>query len=113
MKVTLISFGYKDEAHRPRADAVIDCRVLANPHRVPQLRNLTGQHMRVIEFVQRDPSYSVLLDRSLEEVRNGSNTVAFGCYGGRHRSVAMAEIVAAQIKKIQPTAEVELKHLGL
>ena len=87
------------------ADWVLDARMLANPHYDARLRPLTGRDAPVIEFLQREAAVGRwlddvrgLLERWLPEIvreNRSSVTVAIGCTGGRHRSVYLAESLAA------------------
>jgi RNase adapter protein RapZ len=98
------SFSYKHGIPLD-ADWVLDARMIANPHYEPQLRPLTGRDAAVIEHLARDrlaqqwlEDVRALLARWLPEVarENRSHvTVAIGCTGGRHRSVYLAEKLAA------------------
>jgi len=98
------SFSYKDGVPLD-ADWVLDCRMLANPHYDPKLRPFTGRDAPVIEFLEREPAVGRwledvrgLLERWLPEIvreNRSSVTVAIGCTGGRHRSVYLAERLAA------------------
>lgn len=98
--LTLVSFGYARGVPRD-ADLVFDMRFLKNPHWVPGLRPLTGSDAAVRQHVTDDPAFvpafaaindllAVLLPRYVGEGR-AYLTIAFGCTGGRHRSVAVAE----------------------
>lgn len=104
MQTTVTSFGYKHGLPLD-TDLVIDCRFLPNPHWVEGLRPLTGRDAPVRDYVLGQDSASAFLAR-LEDllalllpayVAEGKAylTIAFGCTGGRHRSVAIAEQVAA------------------
>jgi UPF0042 nucleotide-binding protein len=105
LAVTFMSFGYKHGPPRDE-DLAIDVRFLANPYYEPDLRALTGQDQRVIDYVARDGRLQALyghlyglLDFLMPEyVREGKAhlVVAIGCTGGRHRSVAVAEHLAAR-----------------
>ena len=98
------SFSYKQGVPLD-ADWVLDARMIANPHYDPQLRPLTGRDAPVIDFLAREPlaqqwleDTRALLARWLPEIvrENRSHvTVAIGCTGGRHRSVYLAEKLAA------------------
>ena len=106
LRATLMSFGYK-YGLPVDADLVIDCRFLPNPHWVPELRPLTGRDDRVSEYVFAQPGAQEFADRFTEwlEVvidgyeREGKRyaTIAVGCTGGKHRSVAMTEHLARRI----------------
>ena len=105
--VTVESFGYKYGLPMD-ADTVMDVRFLPNPHWVDELRPHTGQHPGVRDYVLGQPgaaefldTYHQLLDVVIEGYRregSASMTVAIGCTGGKHRSVAMAEALAARLQ---------------
>jgi UPF0042 nucleotide-binding protein len=98
------SFSYKHGIPLD-ADWVLDARMIANPHYDPKLRPFTGRDAPVIDFLGRDApaqrwleDVRLLLARWLPEVVRENRsyvTVAIGCTGGRHRSVYMAERLAA------------------
>lgn len=97
--VTIASFGYSRGISRT-ADLVFDMRFVANPHWVDALRPLTGMDQSVRDYCHGDPAWGQAMDRIeglLKELiprywAAGKTylTVAFGCTGGRHRSVAAA-----------------------
>jgi UPF0042 nucleotide-binding protein len=102
-QLTVMSFGYKHGVP-PDADLVFDCRFLPNPHWVEDLRPLTGLDAEVQEYVLRtdlakgfvtrlEDMLTYLLPAYVDEGKSVL-TVAFGCTGGRHRSVTMAEVLA-------------------
>lgn len=102
-QVTVMSFGYKHGVPAD-ADLVFDCRFLPNPYWVESLRPLTGLDPEIQEYVgsfelterfleQLKEMLSMLLPAYLSEGK-AILTVAFGCTGGRHRSVSIAERVA-------------------
>lgn len=106
--LTLMSFGYARGVPRD-ADLVFDMRFLRNPHWVAELRPLTGVEQPVQDYVQADPAFqpafgaimgllTLLLPGYAREGR-AYLTVAFGCTGGRHRSVATAERAGAQLSE--------------
>jgi UPF0042 nucleotide-binding protein len=113
------SFAYRDGIPLD-ADWVLDCRMLANPHYDPQLRPFTGRDAPVIEYLARDASVRRwledargLLARWLPEIvreNRSAVTVAIGCTGGRHRSVYVAERLAADFRK---EWQVLVRHRGL
>lgn len=106
LSVSVQSFSYKRGL--PRAvDMIFDCRFLRNPYWEPALRHLTGQDPSVQDYVSRDPRAKPferqvtdltlwLLPAYLEEGKSHLS-VAFGCTGGQHRSVTMAESLAAAL----------------
>jgi UPF0042 nucleotide-binding protein len=106
--VSCVSFGFKHGVPDD-ADLVFDVRFLPNPHFVPEFRPLTGRHPKVakyirsfpqtIEFVQRISELLIyLLPHYIHEGKSYL-TIAFGCTGGQHRSVMIAEDVAKQLRK--------------
>ncbi|HSA58245.1 MAG TPA: RNase adapter RapZ [bacterium] len=106
--VTVVSFGYRHGLPL-EADLVFDVRSLPNPHFVPRLRPLSGRDAKVARFVlgQREtkgllkPIRSLLrlvLERSVREGKSYLN-IAFGCTGGRHRSVAIAESAGRDLNR--------------
>ena len=118
LALTFQSFGFKHGPPRD-ADLVFDVRFLPNPHYVPELRLLTGHDHRVVDYVGRegklDEFYArlePLLDFVVPEyVREGKAhlTIAIGCTGGRHRSVAIAEHLAARFQGREDTV-VDVAH---
>jgi RNase adapter protein RapZ len=107
LAVTFGSFGHKHGPARD-ADVVLDVRFLPNPHWEPDLRPLTGFDRRVIDYVGRDGRLKQFYDRVLplleyllpQYVAEGKAhlVVAIGCTGGRHRSVVIAEDLAAHFR---------------
>ncbi|WP_323034609.1 RNase adapter RapZ [Pararhodobacter sp.] len=100
MALSVQSFSYKRGLPRG-VDMVFDCRFLANPHWEPTLRALDGRDPAVSAHVEADPRFAdffnrvrdligSLLDAFVDEGKT-SLTIAFGCTGGKHRSVALAE----------------------
>jgi UPF0042 nucleotide-binding protein len=106
LRLNIISFGYK-YGLPVDADLVADCRFLPNPHWVPELRAMSGLDEPVREYVLSQPgaadflaAYLAVLEVSLAGfAREGKRyvTLAVGCTGGKHRSVAMAEQLAARL----------------
>ncbi|HSA79677.1 MAG TPA: RNase adapter RapZ [Geminicoccaceae bacterium] len=105
--LSVISFAYRNGLPR-EADLVFDVRFLANPHYVEALRPLTGLDPEVRAHVEADPAYAVLMER-LDALmlpllpfyqREGKSylTIAFGCTGGRHRSIVVAERFAERLR---------------
>lgn len=120
--VTVESFGYKYGLPMD-ADTVMDVRFLPNPHWVDELRRHTGQHPGVRDYVLGQPGAMEFLEtyhRLLEVVIDGYRregkrymTVAIGCTGGKHRSVAIAEALAARLEGgEQVTARVLHRDMG-
>ncbi len=103
LALTFMSFGFKHGPPREE-DLAFDVRFLANPHYVPELRELTGHDERVIDYIARDgrleelyvrmyPLLDFLLAQYVAEGKSHL-VIAIGCTGGRHRSVAIAEHLA-------------------
>ena len=104
--VTIASFGFARGISRT-ADLVFDMRFLANPHWVDALRPLTGEDAAVQAYVASDPAGRLMMDQ-VEALLTGLIprywaagksylTIAFGCTGGRHRSVAAAVEMARRL----------------
>jgi UPF0042 nucleotide-binding protein len=109
MQTRVVSFGYKHGLPID-VDIVIDCRFLPNPHWVDELRPKTGLDDSVAAYVMGQASTAPFLER-LERLLNlvmpqfvqeGKSylTIAFGCTGGHHRSVVIAEQVAAMLRRM-------------
>jgi UPF0042 nucleotide-binding protein len=107
MAITLLSFGYK-HGIPPESDLVFDTRFLANPFFVEDLRARSGRDPEVVAYLQQTPEYDVFRARLIDllafliphYIREGKSylTVAIGCTGGRHRSVALAESIAGDLR---------------
>ncbi len=105
--VVVMSFGYRNGVPR-EADYVIDCRGLPNPYFVDELRPLTGRDPEVRHFLEQQPEWAVFRDRVLDLFRTSLPmheaeerpvvTIAFGCTGGQHRSVALAVTAADALR---------------
>ncbi len=106
LRATVMSFGFK-YGLPVDADLVVDMRFLPNPHWVPELRPYTGLNEEVASYVFNRPGAKEFLDRYTELLRlvaagyrrEGKRyvTIAVGCTGGKHRSVAMSEKLAARL----------------
>jgi UPF0042 nucleotide-binding protein len=118
LAVTFTSFGHKHGPPRD-ADLAFDVRFLPNPHYEADLRPLTGFDEKIVEFVGRDgrleefyehvlPLLEYLLPQYVAEGK-AHLVVAIGCTGGRHRSVAIAEHLAARFRD-SPDYFVEVQH---
>jgi UPF0042 nucleotide-binding protein len=107
LAVTFMSFGFKHGPPREE-DLAFDVRFLPNPHYEPELRELTGLDEQVAEFIARDGRLEALytrlhalLDFLLAEYVDEGKAhlmIAIGCTGGRHRSVVIAEHLAARYR---------------
>ncbi len=120
MTVTIVSFGFS--RGMPVADLVFDMRFLDNPHWEPELRELTGQDAKVAKHIRRDGGYREAYERirdlllfllaRYEAQGKAYVTVAFGCTGGRHRSVFVAEEIAAALRKAGFSPTLLHRNLG-
>lgn len=119
MQVRIVSFGFK-YGLPVDADLVFDLRFLPNPHFVPELKPLTGRDPPVAEYVLRAPETQATLD-DLRRVLAGwvpryeaegkaYLTIAVGCTGGRHRSVAIAEELGRSIREGGVPRDVVVAH---
>ncbi len=122
MVVNVLSFGFKHGAPRD-ADIVLDVRFLDNPHWVDDLRPLTGLEQRVSDYVFSGPLAKEFMERlcALLDVMvpafiaDGKRylTIAIGCTGGRHRSVALAERLAEYLRRFDVSVQVEHRDCAL
>jgi RNase adapter protein RapZ len=106
--VSTVSFGFRNGVPED-ADLVFDVRFLPNPHFVPEFRPLTGKDPKVARYIRQYPQTKEFLKRIKEllvyllphYIREGKSylTIAFGCTGGQHRSVMMAEDIAKHLKR--------------
>ena len=120
MRATVVSFGFK-YGIPVDADLVADMRFLPNPHWVPELRPLSGRDPEVAAYVREQPGAEEFLTEYVDLVgtvvpgylREGKRfmTIAIGCTGGKHRSVAMAEEIAARLRA--PGLETRAVHRDL
>jgi UPF0042 nucleotide-binding protein len=121
LKATIVSFGFK-YGIPVDADHVADMRFLPNPHWVPQLRPLSGRDEAVADYVKNRPEAQAFLEQyvpllktvSAGYLREGKRflTVAIGCTGGKHRSVAMSEEIATRLRAAGVDARPEHRDLG-
>ena len=105
--ISVTSFGYKNGVPLG-ADLVLDVRFLPNPHFIPEFRPLTGQDREVIDYVGSFPQTAEFLRKTLDlmlfllphYIHEGKSylTVSFGCTGGQHRSVMIAEAVGRRLE---------------
>lgn len=120
LAIAVTSFSYRHGLPR-EADLVFDVRFLANPHYRPELRDLTGKEPAVGRYIEADPAFShffgdltdmlIPLLPGFEREGKSYLTLAVGCTGGRHRSVYVAERLAAWLQA-QGRA-VSLRHRDL
>src|SRR5437763_12786112 len=106
--VSCVSFGFKHGVPDD-ADLIFDVRFLPNPHFVPEFRPLTGRHPKVAKYIRSFQQTTESIQRISDlliyllphYIHEGKSylTIAFGCTGGQHRSVMIAEDVAKRLKK--------------
>jgi UPF0042 nucleotide-binding protein len=106
--VSCVSFGFKHGVPED-ADLVFDVRFLPNPHFVPEFRPLTGRDPQVAKYIRSFPQTQEFINRISEllvyllphYIREGKSylTISFGCTGGQHRSVMIAEDVSKALRK--------------
>ncbi|CAN5199100.1 RNase adapter RapZ [soil metagenome] len=111
MLVRMTSFGYKFGLPLA-ADLVFDCRFMENPFYIDELRPLSGSHEKVRAFVLQHPATSEFLERveaflrfaipRYDAEKKAHLVVAFGCTGGRHRSVVVAEEISRRVRELWP-----------
>ena len=121
LKVTVVSFGFK-YGIPVDADLLADMRFLPNPYWVPDLRPLSGRDPEVAGYVKARPEAQEFLDQYLQVLqtigrgylREGKRfmTLAVGCTGGKHRSVAMTEEIAARLSAAGMDARAMHRDLG-
>lgn len=122
MRVHIITFGFKYGVPS-EADLVFDLRFLPNPYFEKPLRSLSGKDPAISEFVLESTAgrefnerfqgfMTYLLPQYAEEGRYRI-TLALGCTGGRHRSVAVAESLLATLKKKRYSVSIEHRHMEL
>ena len=121
LRITVVSFGFKYGVPVD-ADLLADMRFLPNPHWVPDLRPLTGRDPAVAAYVKDRPNAQEFLERYLPVIETVGDgylqegkrfmTVAIGCTGGKHRSVAMSEEIVERLRAAGREAEVTHRDLG-
>ncbi len=120
--INFSSFGFK-YGIPSEADVIIDVRFLPNPYYVPSLKKLTGRNKKVREYIFRSELAEAFIAKERELIlsvvpgfiNEGKYhlNIAFGCTGGHHRSVAMAEAMAAVMKKENYRVTLEHRDLDL
>ncbi len=108
MVLSLVSFGFKHGIPQG-TDLLFDVRYLSNPHFVPGLREKTGQDAEVLEYLRKQPDFEEIVERLtdllahlLPRYRRENRSylsVAVGCTGGRHRSVAVCERLRTELEE--------------
>lgn len=108
LNISLMSFAYRHGVPR-EADLVFDMRFLHNPNWIADLKDLTGREKSVQDYIEQDPAFKMfenhlnqMISTILPGYKEGGKTyltIAFGCTGGRHRSVCMAEKTKAWLEE--------------
>ena len=108
MRLAVMSFSFRRGLPR-EADLVFDARFLKNPHYVAELKPLTGRDAPVTAYIETDPDYRPFIERlegligpllpRFDAEGKSYLTIAVGCTGGKHRSVAVAERLAEWLRK--------------
>ena len=121
LRVTVLSFGFK-YGLPPDADFVVDARFLPNPYWVPELRELTGRETEVSRYVLGQRGAATFVETFAKIInatapgfeREGKRyvTVAIGCTGGKHRSVAIAEELSRRLRETRLSAHAQHRDLG-
>jgi UPF0042 nucleotide-binding protein len=121
LRINVLSFGFKYGIPLD-ADHVVDVRFLANPYWVSELRHLSGRDAPVRDYVLGLPGAQLFIERyvsALEPILSGYLheekryvTIAVGCTGGKHRSVAISEQIAARLRGLGQQVTVGARDLG-
>lgn len=110
--ITIVSFGYNNPPGPPRNALVVDVRHTPNPHTVPAFRPRSGLDRIVSEWVLAQPDVADLVATLTNQIHTtGTRLVAVGCNAGRHRSVAIANELGAQLAAHGYTVDVEHRDL--
>ena len=119
--ITIISFGHLHTGDQlPDAHVVYDLRThFKDPHVTPALQDLTGKYQAVIDAVLSTPGIPFLITAAMctinaytESPSQKPLTIAFGCAGGRHRSVVVADQVAGRLRQAGVAVVVQHRHLN-
>jgi len=121
IRMNILSFGYK-YGIPVDSDLLLDCRFIPNPHWIPELRPLNGRDEPVRKAVLSAPGVDKFIDDYVALLISMSNgfltegkkfvTVAIGCTGGKHRSVAISEEIATRLNRPGVTAHAMHRDVG-
>ncbi|RPF28182.1 RNase adapter RapZ [Georgenia muralis] len=121
LRVTVVSFGFKYGLPLD-ADHVVDVRFLTNPYWVSELRHLTGKDKPVADYVLGQEGATLFADRYVDAIAPVLDgylnelkpfvTIAVGCTGGKHRSVAMTEAIAQRLREHGQSVRTLHRDLG-
>jgi UPF0042 nucleotide-binding protein len=110
--IKIVSFSYKNKPQfDPKTTLEIDCRSMANPHHVDILQPLDGRDLAVQEWLREREDIDRKIRNARQALTMGFTTVAYGCYGGKHRSVAMAEMLSRELTGLG--IETAVEHTAL
>jgi UPF0042 nucleotide-binding protein len=119
--VYVTSFGFRNGVP-PDSDLVFDVRFLPNPNYIPKFKHLTGKNLAVARYIRSFPQTAEFTSRISDlmiyllphYIREGKSylTIAFGCTGGHHRSVMMADEIARNLSKAGYHAKVTHRDIG-
>jgi RNase adapter protein RapZ len=122
MAINVMSFSYQMGVPS-NADLVFDVRFLRNPHYEQKLQPQTGRDKAVAEYIQQDPNFSPFFEQLYQMINQliplymeeGKSylTIAFGCTGGKHRSVFTTELLSERLKANYGLVEVQHRELKL
>ena len=120
IRIYVTSFGYRHGLPQD-SDLVFDVRFLPNPNYIPRFKNLTGKNPSVARYIQSFPQTLEFIDRISEllvyllphYIREGKSylTIAFGCTGGHHRSVMIADAIRRNLEKAGFKAKVNHRDI--
>ena len=120
MRIDVRSFGFKFGS-MPEGDLVFDVRCLPNPFYIPELKNLTGLNPEVYSYVMKFDQSKELLRKlcdlvdflipHYEKEGKAQLVIAFGCTGGKHRSVAFAEALAQHLRERQHKVRIQHRDI--
>ena len=121
LRINIFSFGFKNGPPRD-ADLVMDVRFLPNPYFDPELKAFSGEDPAVRDYIFKDPVTVGFMDKYLnlldylvplyEKEGKAYLTIAFGCTGGRHRSVAIARAVYDHMQKYDHPIGINHRDIG-
>jgi len=119
--INIVSFGYRNGVP-PDSDLVFDVRFLPNPNYIPRFKNLTGKQASVAKYIRSFPQTVQFLKKISDlllyllphYIREGKSylTIAFGCTGGRHRSVMIAEEIRRSLEEAGFKAKVSHREVA-
>lgn len=113
--ISIHTFSYKTDPIPGNCATIFDARVIDNPHKIESLAPKTGLNPEVAEWLLARPSFLQAykdIRREVDKVQSSDTiSIAIGCYGGRHRSVALAEYLAKQLRGDGYSVNVQYNHV--